>query len=377
MQLKVHESLQGLKPYKSFDERSDVRLNTNENPYQIPDAVLEDMGKAVQEALKTINRYPQDNQDELKDELVKYLAKRENIKLKKDNILLGNGSNEIFALIFEAFGGGQCITFSPSYSMYPHYCLDSVTELVVIPRDPDQDFEIDTNLALRSIRLRGEREDLHIVLLTQPNNPTGNFADREQVIKILDQAKIEKALVVIDEAYAEFRNDDDEASLDLISKYDNLIVVRTLSKAFSLAGARVGYAIAQPKVIDILKLVRLPYNLSALTQAVAITALKHSDEMLKNVEEIKQRRDSLSTWLKEQKMGTKNLQVIPSSANFIQVGTSRMPSFPKKAHDYLLKNHSIEIRQVGPEGFFRVTIGTEEEMDKFKSAFSEFLKTVK
>jgi histidinol-phosphate aminotransferase len=382
----IRDDIAGLTPYQSFDMRVKARLNTNENPYPISDELAQEVGAAVEKAIKNANRYPSDDFPELKADLIEYLREQEGYAFEQDNILAANGSNEIMDEVLGTFGGpttsgeGErvCLTFSPSYSMYPQYCRDSFTKFVQVPRSLE-DFSIDLPSALEAI----EQVRPTIVLIANPNNPTGTFTPVADLVQILDLTqKIDAAgtsqkvrpVVVLDEAYIDFRETGQKTALSLLEKYTTLLVVRTLSKAFSFAGVRCGFAVGSKELIDALKIVRLPYNVSTVTQAVVRTALKHSAKMLEAVDEIKDTRDKLYAELTELNYQNVPLHIIPSGANFIQIGfkNANAADLPKAVHDYLL-DKGVQIRVVGPVGYFRVTIGTPEETASFLQYFKEFL----
>jgi histidinol-phosphate aminotransferase len=381
----IRDDIRGLTPYQSFDRKISTRLNTNENPYPIDKELAREIGRVVSEVVLNANRYPNDDFLDLKQELLNFLSAQEGLEFGLGNIQAANGSNEIMHEILSAFGGPDqdfgeriCMSFSPSYSMYPQYCRDSFTRFVEVPRDPDT-FALDVARSIEQIKQTRPT----VIVIANPNNPTGNFTQIDDIRSILVAtqsvkasgcAEVSRPVVVLDEAYIDFRPDAQDTALTLLEDFDNLVVVRTLSKAFSFAGVRCGFAVGSLEIINALKIVRLPYNLSMITQAVVKVALKHSDKMLKRVEEIKNTRDKLQSDLRGLSYRGVDLKVIESGANFIQVGfmNENAAELPKMIHDFLLER-SVQIRVVGPEGFFRVTIGTPEEVELFLKGFKEFL----
>lgn len=376
----MREDLKNILPYDSYDFASKARLNTNENPYEISDIIAEDISKAVFDVVKNANRYPKDNHIELRRAVADFLKFQTNVKFDISQILCANGSNEMMRDIFNAFGGpkAKCLTFTPSYSMYPQYCRDSFTKLITVNRNADLDdvdslFDIDLESFIKTVR----EQKPDIVVLANPNNPTGNLTDANVLQNLIEETlnANSDAVFVADEAYIDFAKTISAATL--LEKYSNLIVVRTLSKAFSLAGVRLGYAIANAKIIDILRVVRLPYNLSCVTQAVAITALKHQKQMLKRVDELVDRREELFKWLKDFDYCGQKFIVIKSASNFIQVGfpnPDMHADMPQKLVKWLFDNYSVLVRAVGNKGFFRVTVGKEDEIKLFKEALCSFVK---
>ena len=259
-----------------------VALNVNENTHPIPEAVATDIVKALAEAVLGVNRYPDREFTTLRQSLAGYLGHG----LTAENIWAANGSNEVLQQILQAFGGpGRSVLgFPPTYSMYS--ILASGTGTRWIAGERDEGFEISPQTAVRWI----ERTTPDLVFLCSPNNPTGTPLSLETIAAVYDAAD---GIVVVDEAYAEFAPSELPTALTLLEGRERLMVSRTMSKAFAFAGARLGYLAADPAVDDALRLVRLPYHLSALTQAAAVAALAHTPEMLAMVDDIKAQRDRL------------------------------------------------------------------------------------
>jgi histidinol-phosphate aminotransferase len=238
--------------------------------------------------------------------------------------------------------------------MYPEYARDTFTRFAFVPRDDE--FQIDVALALAAI----SEERPSIVIVTSPNNPTGTVLPGHHLREIADAALAHGAMLVVDEAYAEFRRDGTPSALELLDQYPNLVVTRTMSKAFGLAGARVGYAIAADSaVIDALCVVRLPYHLSAVTQAMALAALGHVRTLLAQVAMLRDERDRLFDWLVDEGFTT-----LPSDANFIMFSGVDDRDRVWRA----LLDQGVLIRQPEPAGWLRVSIGTPRENDMFRSA---------
>ncbi len=169
-------------------------------------------------------------------------------------------------------------------------------------------------------------------------------------------------LVVVDEAYGEFRRGGTPSALELLPRHRNLVVTRTMSKAFALAGARLGYLAADPAICDAIRVVRLPYHLSAVTQAVALAALRHAPELLGRVDDLRAERDATVAWLREH-----GLEVADSDANFALFGTFG----DRHAVWQGLVDRGVLIRETGPDGWLRVSIGTSAEMSAFKEALTQ------
>lgn len=351
--LPIRDELRGLHPYGAPQIDVPVRLNTNENPFQPPRDFIEDLGTAVVEVAKTLNRYPDREAMRLREGLGHYVGIESGIgPIPGEEVWVGNGSNEVMTHIMQAFAGPgrKALTFVPTYSMYEEYARNTFTEFVTLPRNVD--FTLDASRAAEAVR--SVQPD--VVFLASPNNPTGTAMDLEVIAAVLDAGQ---GMVVVDEAYAEFRRPGVPSAITLVRDNPRLIVTRTMSKAFGFAGARVGYLVAHAEVVDALRIVRLPYHLSSLTQAVAVTALQHTQELKTQVKLIRDERDALVTWFQET-----GFETTPSDANFVMFGKFT----DRHAQWEAILAEGVLVREVGPEGFLRVSIGTPSEMEKFKQA---------
>jgi histidinol-phosphate aminotransferase len=347
----LREELRGIEPYGAPQLDVPVLLNVNENPYPPSAAVVADIERSVAEAARGLNRYPDRDFTALREALASYLGHG----VAPAQVWAANGSNEVMLHLLQAYGGpGRlALSFAPTYSMYPEYARDTHTAWETGYRE--QDFTLDVD---RAVALVGDRRP-HVVLLPSPNNPTGTALPPE-VIGALCEA-LGDGLLVVDEAYAEFRRAGTPSALELLATYPNLVVTRTMSKAFSLAGARVGYLAASPEICDGLRVVRLPYHLSAVTQAVARAALDHADELLTAVDRLRDERDTTVEWLRAE-----GWQVADSDANFVLFGT-----FPDRHAVWQgLLDRGVLIRETGPGGWLRVSIGTAHEMAAFREALT-------
>ncbi len=357
LEMLLRADLRGLDPYGAPQLDVPVRLNVNENPYAPDDELVDDLTMAIAHAARTLNRYPDRDAVALRLELADYLHQREWVQLSAEHIWVANGSNELMLQLLQAFGGpGRvALSFAPTYSMYPEYCRDTFTEYQTVDRLPD--FGIDRTAALHAIA----EHQPDVVLLASPNNPTGTALESDTLAAILAAAP---GLVVVDEAYAEFRRPGTPTALSLLADHPRLVVTRTMSKAFALAGARVGYLAADPVIVRSLQVVRLPYHLSAVTQAVARTALAHADSLLAQVDDLRSGRDELVQWLRDN-----GLEVAESDANFVLFGR-----FPDRHQVWSqLLDRGVLIRETGPDGWLRVSIGTPEEMRAFRRALEEVI----
>lgn len=347
--LPLRPELINARPYGAPQMDLPVPLNVNENPYPPPADVQADMVQAVRRAVQQINRYPDREATQLRGKLAAYLGHG----LTPQQVWAANGSNEIMVQILQAFGGpGRSVmTFTPSYSMYPEYARDTHTAYLKVPRG--EDYRIDPETARAAIRYH--RPD--VIVIATPNNPTGTVTGLDLIEEILSTSK---AMVVVDEAYQEFSSS--PSALGLLEKYGNLLVSRTMSKAFAFAGGRLGYVAAAEAVIDALRVVRLPYHLSGITQAVACAALDHSQEMLAQVDHLRGLRDQAVAHLRN--LG---LTVVDSEANFFLFG----PFDNRHETWQALAERGVLVRETGPEPYLRACVGTDEQMDVFYAAVAQ------
>ncbi|MFK0247334.1 histidinol-phosphate transaminase [Amycolatopsis azurea] len=352
--LPLREDLRGKTPYGAPQLDVPIRLNTNENPYPPPDALVADVAEAVRAEAASLHRYPDRDAVALRQDLADYLAVSTGVLVSESNVWAANGSNEILQQVLQAFGGPgrSALGFEPSYSMHPIISAGTRTDWLSVPRRDD--FSLDTE---KAAALVGERRP-DIVFVTSPNNPTGGSIPFGELRGLLEAAP---GIVVVDEAYAEFSSQ--PSAVELIEEYPaKLIVSRTMSKAFAFAGGRLGYLAAAPAIVDALQLVRLPYHLSKLTQAAARAALRHADATLASVAKLAAERDRVVEAL----LGL-GFTPVPSDANFVLFG--RFADAPATWKSYL--DNGVLIRDVGIEGHLRVTIGTPEENDAFLEASKE------
>ena len=335
-----------------------VLLNTNENPYPPSPAIIAEMAAAIAETAAGVNRYPDREASALRADLATYLGHG----LDAGRLWAANGSNEVMTHLLGAFAGpGRTVlTFAPTYSMYPEYARNTHSSYVVAPRTGD--YAIDPEVAIAAIA----EHQPSVVILTSPNNPTGTTTPLATTRAILAAAT--DAIVVVDEAYQEFARDPSRTALTLLPEFGNLVVARTMSKAFALAGGRVGYLAAAPAIVDACRIVRLPYHLSAQTQALARVALAHAPEMLAEVDRLRRVRDELVTRLP--RLG---VEVVPSDANFCLFGpfTDRHDVWQR------LLDRGILVREVGPAGWLRVSVGTPEQTDQFYAALAAVLEEIR
>jgi histidinol-phosphate aminotransferase len=344
--------LADLKPYRAPQMDAPVKLNTNESPYGPPEAFNEELRQRV--AGLNLNRYPIRDFTEVREKLAEYL------KTLTDRVWLANGSNEIILQLLLAYGGPErkVMTFEPTYGMHGQITRISGTRHLRARRNPN--FTIHPEASIEAIQLH--RPD--VVFLCSPNNPTGNSNSAEEVIAICEASP---ALVILDEAYVEFSG---RGHLRLVEECDNLVITRSFSKSWRLAGARIGYLVAPPRIIEEVQKVRLPYHFSALSQATVLTALNHADEIMGTIETIAFER----TKMYDELTSLRGVTAFPSEANFILF---RCDSRPATEVWQDLLDRGILLRDFsetpGCENCLRVSVGTHEENEKFLEALSTLL----
>ena len=344
--LPLRADLVGKSPYGAPQLDVPVKINTNENPYPPSAALVADLAASVAAAAVELNRYPDRDAVVLREQLAHYLSRSTGLDLSSANVWAANGSNEILLQLLQAFAGPgrSALGFEPSYSMHPIIASGTRTNWISCPRRTD--FTIDVDAAAVLIAERSP----DVLFITSPNNPTGGSLPLQDIRTLVRAAP---GIVVVDEAYAEFS--DRPSAIGLIDQFPaQLVVVRTMSKAFAFAGGRLGYLAAAPAVIDALLLVRLPYHLSTLTQAAASAALRHADDTLGSVAHLVAERRRVSRALIEG-----GFDVIDSDANFLLFG--RFDDQAAAWRQYL--EAGVLVRDMGIPGYLRATIGTDVEND--------------
>lgn len=333
----VRENILNLTPYSSardeFKGTADVFLDANENPYG------------------TLNRYPDPHQREIKQKL----AKIKNVE--PSQVFIGNGSDEIIDLAYRIFckpGVDKALTFSPTYGMYDVSAGINNVELIKQPLI--NDYQINLN------QLQPYLDDpkVKIIFVCSPNNPTGNSFNIGDVEYILDNFD---GIVIIDEAYIDFS---EQASfVSKINEYENLIVSQTFSKAWGLAGVRVGAAYMNEKLMDLYKRVKPPYNVSVLNQEAVLESLNAYEQVQANIKVILEERENLREKLAALKIVNK---IYPTDANFLLVNVDNAD----KTYDYLIEEKVIiRNRNKVVNNCIRITVGTPEENERLIEALKK------
>ncbi|WP_068396544.1 histidinol-phosphate transaminase [Kribbia dieselivorans] len=363
----LRPDLRGGSPYGAPQLDVPVALNTNENSYPVPPEVVATITERVTTIAPDLNRYPDREFVELREALARYLS-RTGTTITSDMVWAANGSNEVLQHLLQAFGGPErvAIGFTPAYSMHPIITRATGTTWIdgqrgvdaaghANPAGPGSQFDLSVESAVAQVAAC----DPNVVFLCSPNNPTGTALSLDVVEAVYDAAP--HAVIIVDEAYAEFARSGTQDALTLLEGRPRLVVTRTMSKAFAMAGGRLGYLAADPALTDALRLVRLPYHLSMQTQAVALACLDHTELMLSTVDAIREQRDRIVTDLT-----ALGLTPVPSDANFVFFGGLADAPTTWQA----LLDRGVLVRDVGIPHHLRVTAGTPAETTAFLEAMA-------
>jgi histidinol-phosphate aminotransferase len=359
--LPLRSDLRELSPYGAPQVPAQATLNTNENPYAPSPQLAAAIAKRVGEVAQTLNRYPDRDAIKLRGKLAEYINEQSGTKFSVENIWAANGSNEIIQTLFLALGARPVLGFTPSYSMHP--LIAKVIGVNWQDGGRRADFTLDIDVASREV----QQLCPSMTFITTPNNPTGTKVSLDDIRVMAEATKSVEGLLIIDEAYAEF--DEEESAVTLVNEYPNIVVIRTMSKAFAFAGARLGYLVAHEELVQAMFLVRLPYHLSALTQVAAEVAIDFRAELLGTVSKLIESRKAVISAV--EKLG---LKVIPSAANFILFTGFDLPA-PQLWQ--MMLDRGVLIRDVGLSGYLRVTIGNDAENKKFIEELSNCLNGAK
>jgi histidinol-phosphate aminotransferase len=333
-------SLRDLVPYDPKYLPADVMVSANENPEDVGPVIRAEIAERL--ASVDLNRYPDPLANALRDDIAAVYG------LERRNVLVGNGGDELLFDLFCAYGGAgrAFLNMPPTFSVYAANAHLTDTVVVDVPRCDDFSVDVDATVT------RLSQGDIDLVVVTSPNNPTGNVAGHAELERILDASD---ALVLVDEAYAEFS---DDTITDLVGTHENLLVLRTFSKAYALAGVRVGYVLGSPAVIDEFCKVRQPYSVDAISQVVARTALAHREDVFATrIAGIRARREELLAGL----AALPGVRVWPSDANFLLVRVAGAHEVWQRLYD----DHSVLVRDFSQSAYLhdclRISVGTSEE----------------
>lgn len=349
--VRVRDDLLGVAPYGAPQLDVPVRLNTNETAQKPPEVFTTVLASRLGGLM--LNRYPDRQHYELRQRLGERVNKDANA------LWAANGSNELLLQLLQAYGGpARTLLYpDPSYSMYPELGRTTLTKLRSFPLD--QGFQ----LSAASARVACSTVNPDIIIIPSPNNPAGTLMPHEAILALHDNSQ---ALVVVDEAYIEFAPNG-ASVLPLMDVCERLVIVRTFSKAFRLAGLRLGYVIAPEWVVEDLQKVRLPYHLDTIKQVAAITAIEHEAAFLTHRQQVADERERLTAHLRQRS----DINVYDSAANFFLLRSHTQKLFTKLLEQGVLVRDFSNVR--GLDGCVRVTIGTPEENDKFLRALETVL----
>ena len=344
--VEIRDDLRALPPYSAPQVDAPVRLNTNESPWPPPEGLMKDLSERVSRL--DLNRYPDREARALRDGLGARFS------WPGEGVWVANGSNEILQTLLLAFGGPgrKVLLFQPTYAMHAH--IARVTATQIVERTVAEPWALDPEGVARAIGI----EEPALTFICSPNNPTGTAQPLDVVRAALDARR---GLVVVDEAYAEFGG---ESGAPILGRHDRLAIVRSFSKSWRLAGARIGYLLAHPWLIEAMQVVRLPYHVSALTQACGEVAVRHAGAALSAVEEIVVERERLTKELQR----VRAVEIFPSAANFLLIRTPMEGTKLWRA----LADRGVLVRDFSTlptlERCLRVTVGTGEQNARFVEA---------
>ena len=346
----LNEKLVGLVPYEPISGNYPIRLDANESFLTLPLPVM----RAVSEAILHVdyNRYPDPTSGALCKEFARFYG------LSSDLVTAGNGSDELIFLIMSAFlmKGDNILILSPDFSMYNFYSSLVESTSLVLPKGDMFSVNID------DVIRHAKRENVKMIIFSNPCNPTSQGVPREEVERLVSSVD---ALVVVDEAYMDFW---DQSVLLDVTKHDNLIILRTLSKALGMAAIRLGFAVSTPPLQRVLMAAKSPYNVNAVTQAIGRVVLSYREEMHAAIGEIVQSRDWLYALCKAVEAEFPDqIVVYPPCTNFVTIRTKQAETIYKA----LLKE-GIVVREF--PSFLRVTCGKNDENEAFIKALTTILK---
>lgn len=346
MAYELPKKLIDLVPYEPISGEYEIRLDANESFISVSDEMREQICKVIETA--DFNRYP----DPLCTDLRKIFAQNNGVSF--ENVAVGNGSDELISILMNSFleKGDKVIALSPDFSMYGFYCSGAECENIVLKKD--ENFNINVNTILACAEENGAR----MIIFSNPCNPTSLGIEADEVRRLI---KSTSALVVLDEAYMDFWN---ESILSEVNDYDNLIVLKTCSKAIGLAAIRLGFAVANETLTRAINAAKSPYNVNTLTQEIGKIILSNNDYIKKSRADIIESKEELYKALC--KYSSDDFKILESKTNFIYIKTSRAKEIFEK-----LRAQSIVVRCFG-DGL-RITAGTKQENDRLMSCLETIL----
>lgn len=355
MSYTLNRKLQGLNPYDPICGDYPIRLDANESFLDVPGDVFEQFYTALRSG--AINRYPDPSAASVRQ------LYGEIVGVRPECITVGNGSDELLQLIMSAFlmKGEKLLCLTPEFSMYKFYAAAAEAEVVEMPKQTDY------SICADAVIERAKAENVRVLAFSNPCNPTGTGLVSEEVLKIV--SSLPECLVVVDEAYMDFWN---QSIMSHIEEYDNLIVLRTCSKAYRMAGIRCGFALANTTLTNALQAVKSPYNVSTLTQTFACAMLSQPDEIRSAIARIIVSRDYLQSALSDIAARYPGVYSLSDTcANFSFLTFAPGTDYAKQIFN-VLKEKGIVVRNFGT--CLRITCGSDEENTALLDAFEEALK---
>lgn len=347
----LNEKVKNLTPYEPISGTYEIRLDANESFLTFPKEIEEEMVDALRNS--ALNRYP----DPMATKLVNGFSKYFNVN--PDCVTAGNGSDEIISVIMNAFlqKGDKILTLEPDFSMYRFYAEIAECDSIKYQKDENLDVNIDDVIAL------AKKENVRIVIFSNPCNPTSRIVTKEDVRKLINSVD---SLVVLDEAYMDFAGD--ESLLGEFEKYDNLIILKTCSKALGSAALRLGFAVANKTLTNVIRAVKSPYNVNSVSQALGEVLFSHPDYIDKCIETVVNSRKELYNEILEIE-SDKIEKIYETNTNFVFMKVKNAKAVFEK-----MKDNSIIIRNMGD--YLRITAGTENENAKMLETFRKVLEEV-
>ncbi|MFX0034719.1 MAG: histidinol-phosphate transaminase [Candidatus Hermodarchaeota archaeon] len=347
----IREHLRKYSAYEPVEQPTEdgwVKLNTNENPFPPIPEVLNDIKGAVNDKIRL---YPDNTSFELRKEILNVLLRDKDTLTNRNSIFIGNGSDEILDVIFKVFidPGDEIVIFYPSYGL--NKVLATLYNAKINEIQLNEDFSIPDN----AYSTKGK-----LMIINSPNDPNGKSFGNASILKLCGSFQ---GIVVVDETYGDFST---QTCLPLLKKTKNLIVYRSFSQSFSLASLRIGYALADPKIIKEMNQVKLPYNTNYLGQVAALSSIKYNQKIIEQNKSILEERKRLTEELNKYN----GISVLPSDANFILLKFDDKSKTLKFVWE--LKEMKILVRHLSKPGLYnyiRITIGTKEDNNKFLGAF--------
>lgn len=342
----VIERIKNLQAYKPHDYPYKYKLDANESPFNLPPQIKDQIIRYINST--ELNRYPDTHSTELRQKISAYT------KVPFHNIMVGNGSDEMIQLITNIFveEGEVVLSHGPTFAMYK--VATTIAGGQYVESLTDENFHVNIDNLIN----QANETKAKIIFLCTPNNPTGKIIKKQEILKVIENTK---AIVVVDEAYIEFGG---ESVIEQIHSYERLMVLRTFSKAFGAASIRLGYLMANEKLISYLERAKQPYNINAITQCIGLTLLDNANLITERINEIKSERDKLVTQMNQ----LKGIAVCPTEANFIFFKAKNAKEVFEEllARGVMVRSFKNEL-----ENYLRVTVGTVEENTAFITALKD------